>query len=181
MLLPGTPIVVDKLFLRLLSDGDMYYLSLPNGVIDDIQTDNVIVRFTSQVFGNSLTSKILGYDVSRFTVGKAIQVYHHESLDVSGGPVSHIDLFSYKYFGFIFGTVFIILLLKYYKVLSDKIQVLRDQLILEYNQISAFNLSIFASLWMRSLPILMEPPVGIAYVIDFFILILFLKVIFKQN
>lgn len=153
--------LVDRLVFRILSNGDLYYLSLPNDVIDEIQTDNVFTRFIAQIIGNSLTSNLFGYDVSRYSVGKAILLYHSPDVELQGGPVSHLDLFSYKYFGLL-GPIFIIFSMYLISGISKKIKTTNDL---------GYNLSVLIALWVRSLSIFIEPAVGYAYVIDIFIII----------
>jgi len=66
------PFVMERLFLRILGNGDKYYLGLPNNVIENIETDNILVRFASPLVGSTRLSQMLGYDVGHLNVGKQI-------------------------------------------------------------------------------------------------------------
>jgi hypothetical protein len=161
-----TNVLVQKLVARILANGDTYYGSLPNQVYSKLETDPVWVRFLSPIIGVTQTSALVGYPVENYSVGRAILLYHDPSNDVSGGPVSHYDLFSYVYFN-VFGILFILFLsfiiaqIAFYLSISKNI----------------YFLSITSALWTRCLAMLLEPTVGLAYVLDTFILISVVKVI----
>lgn len=157
--------LIDRFIFRILSNGDMYYLSLPNDVIDNIEKDNVLVRIGAQIIGNTQLSKLLGYDVSKYSVGKSILLYHNPSFELAGGPVSHLDLFSYTYLGH-FGYVFVILAAYLICCVADSITCQKN---------STFYSAIISAMWLRCLAVLIEPPVGIAYVVDIVIIMLLIN------
>jgi hypothetical protein len=157
--------VIDRFIFRILSNGDMYYLSLPNDVIDNIEKDNVLVRIGAQIIGNTQLSNILGYDVSKYSVGKSILLYHNPNFEFAGGPVSHLDLFSYIYLGH-FGYLFVILVAYLIFCVADAIT--------SHNN-SFFFSALVSATWLRCLAVLIEPPVGIAYVLDIVIIIFFIN------
>lgn len=159
--------LIDRFIFRILSNGDMYYLSLPNEVIDKIEKDNVIVRIGAQIFGNTPLSNFLGYDVSKYSVGKSILLYHNPNFELAGGPVSHIDLFSYIYLGN-FGYLFTILIA--FLIFSISNSITSDNNSMYYS-------AIISSMWLRSMAIFIEPPVGIAYVFDIIIIIFSINIL----
>lgn len=157
--------LLDRFIFRILSNGDMYYLSLPNDVIDKIDKDNVAVRIGAQVFGNTPMSKLLGYNVSNYSVGKSILLYHDPNFELAGGPVSHIDLFSYIYLGY-FGYLFTILVAYMIFSVAHSISNANN---------STFYAAILSAMWLRCLAVLIEPPVGIAYVIDILVIMMLIN------
>lgn len=164
----GAPIVVERLIFRVLGNADKYYLGLPNEVVDKIQTDNAAVRFLSPLIGVTRLSDILGYNVNDFNVGRQLLLYFDPAREVAGGPTSHFDLFSYKYFGIFFGLIWIV----FTAFLLAAIRMLARAPIP-----SIFYASLVSALWLRGLPILLEPPVGFAYIVDIFVLFFVIKVV----
>jgi hypothetical protein len=157
--------LVQKFAARILANGDSYYGSLPNNVIDNLKVDNVFIRFIAPVIGISQMSKIVGYNVENYSVGRAILLFHDPGNDVSGGPVSHFDLFAYVYFGW-FGIVFIVIMVVLVTSISNAIKKAPSNI---------FYISVLSALWVRCLPILLEPPMGFAYIFDAILLIFSIK------
>ncbi|MEJ7826553.1 MAG: hypothetical protein WKF91_00095 [Segetibacter sp.] len=154
-------IVSQRFLYRIIGNGESYYLSLPNEVIDQIQTDNLFVRFASQIIGISLLSKMMGYNVGDYSVGRALLLYYDPENDIAGGPTSRFDLFAYKYFG-IFAFVFIILIAFILSGIANALKKAPQ---------NVFYISVLSALWFRALYTLIEPPAGIAYIFDTIILI----------
>lgn len=155
--LPAGGVLTERLALRVLANADKYYLGLPNNVIDNIEIDNALVRFISPIIGTTRMSSFVGYDVGNLNVGKQILLYHDPGYEYAGGPTSHFDLFSYKYFGIAFGWLWV----TFTGFLLASIASLS-----KHCKSSVYASSLMATLWLRSLPILLEPPVGMAYALD---------------
>jgi hypothetical protein len=163
--LVGAPIVVEQFVARIVANGNQSYMSLPNDVIDEIQTDSIFIRLATSLIGSSTVSKIVGYNSSDYSVGRQILLYYDSNTDVAGGPTSHFDLFSYAYLGF--GGVFFVVFLGYTLGSVNKL--------LKTSEIkSIFYVSLITTLWIRSMAIILEPPTGLGYVFDVFIIFMLL-------
>lgn len=159
-------VVAERFMHRILSNGETYFMSLPGGIIDQVQRDNAVVRFASQILGMSLTSRIMGYNVVDYTVGRAVLLYHDPGNEISGGPTSRFDLFGYVYFGkffFVYILAIAVLLASIANALKKAPQ-------------NFFYISVMSALWLRTLQVLIEPPAGIAYFVDTFLIIFVIKV-----
>ena len=158
-------LLLDRLALRVLANADKYYWSLPNNVIDEIETDSLIIRLLSPIVGITKLSTILKYDVSEYDVGRQIVLFHFPKQEAAGGATSHLDLFVYKYFNPYFGWVWVAFtsftlafIIKMAKAGKGNI----------------YHASLVSVLWLRGLSILIEPAVGMAYIID--VLIIFIGI-----
>lgn len=171
--LQGVPILIEKFLHRILSNGNQSYMSLPYDVIDNIEKDSFLVRFISPFLGATYMSKILNYNVGDFSVGRQIMLYHAKYLDIAGGPTSHFDLFSYVYFGY-FGVFFVIFL---GFLLGSINNLLRKEIRSQDNK-SIFKCSLLSTLWVKSNAIILEPTIGIAYIVDVVIFFLFINIFF---
>lgn len=166
----AAPLVIERLFFRIIGNGDKYYLSLPNNVIEDIESDSLIIRLLSPIVGSTRLSTTMGYNVSNFSVGKQILLAHDPEHDLAGGPTSHFDLFSYIYISpkfYWLGSIlfaFIIIFFNKMKCLNIK---------------SDYAIALIATLWLRSLPIIIEPPIGIAYLVDIFVIFFSINILVK--
>jgi len=166
MYMGDTPVVVERLALRVLANADKYYMGLPNDVVDQIETDSVVVRFIAPLVGVTRLSDILGYEVNNFNVGRQILLYFDPDYSVAGGPTSHFDLFAYKYFGVYLAFVWVIITAFLLASINS----------LGRNGLSGvFYSALVATLWLRTLPILLEPPVGLAYMLDIIFLFTVIK------
>ena len=166
--------LVQKFVHRILANANCYYLGLPNELIDKIDKDSFFVRILSPVIGITNTSKLLGYNAGDFSVGRQLLLYWNPDYEISGGPVSHFDLFAYKYLGY-FGGIFFAVFVGFFL----------GQLRCLFRQCHGdIYLSCISSLmWVKGLAILIEPTIGIAYVIDVIILlsaVIFLAFIVKR-
>lgn len=160
----GVPIVVEKFIHRILANGDQSYMSLPNDVIESIDKDNILIRLLTPIIGTSQMSKIVGYEANDFSVGRQIILYYSK-MDVAGGPTSHFDLFSYVYFRL--GGVFFVMFLGYLLGSINKL------LKISYQK-SIFYIALVTTLWIRAMAVMLEPPVGLAYIFDVMIIFFFL-------
>jgi len=166
--IPGVPFVFEAISFRILANGDKYFLSLPNDVIETIKTKNIFVSLLAPTIGSSRMSNIVGYNVSFYSIGKQILLYWDPEFDTAGGPTSHYDLFAYKYFGFFGGFIWVIFT-------AFVLVGIKNITLLSLN--TKFSISVFSVLWFRSFALILEPPLGLAYIID--VLVIFgLLVIF---
>jgi hypothetical protein len=164
----GNSVLLERLLLRVLANADKYYFSLPDNVIDNLEADSVIVRFISPLLGETQMSTLLGYNVGDYGLGRQTIMYHYPSLDVAGGPTSHFDLFAYKYFGWGFGWAFVIfvsLVLSFLLLLAKP------------GKNNMFYSALVSALWLRGLALLLEPPTGLAYIFDIFVLFFLIKIL----
>lgn len=157
MFLGGGSVVLERLVFRILGNADKYYLGLPEDVVEKIDTDNILVRMASPVIGITNLSAMLGYNVGDYSVGRQILLHHNPEREVAGGPTSHFDLFFYKYLGLYFGCIGIFLM----SYVIASIAALRS-----YSRNKIFLSSVSAALWLKCLPMLLEPTVGFAYLLD---------------
>jgi hypothetical protein len=163
--LTGAPIALEQFVGRIIANGNQSYMSLPNEVIEKIQTDSIFIRLATSFIGSSTISKIIGYNSSDYSVGRQILLYYDSNTDVAGGPTSHFDLFSYAYFGL--GGVFFVAFLGY--ILGSINKVLKTS-----ETKSIFYVSLITTLWIRSMAIVLEPPTGLGYIFDVFIIFMLL-------
>lgn len=163
--MPNAPILYERLALRVLANADKYYLSLPNGVIEHLETDGAAIQFLTPLVSVTKMSEWVGHPVNDYTVGRQALLYWYPGYDVAGGPTSHFDLFSYKYLGMLPGVFFAAFIGLF---LSSVVSLSR------YGG-GPYYAAICATLWLRSLPVLLEPATGLAYVLDIFILFFVIK------
>ena len=142
-------------------------MSLPNNVIEEIETDSIFIRVVSQIIGSSVMSKILGYDVTNYSVGRQILLYYDSKTEVAGGPTSHFDLFSYVYFGY-FGVLFVVFLAY---ILGTFQRLLKFA-----NNKSIFYIALVSTLWIRAMAVILEPVMGLAYILDILIIFFLLHI-----
>ncbi len=162
-----SPILYERLALRILANADKYYLSLPNGVIDDLETDSALIQLLSPVVSVTKMSELVGHPVNDYTVGRQSLLHWYPDYEVAGGPTSHFDLFSYKYFGYGPGLLFAALIGLLLAAVAS----------LGRHQRGPFYAALCAALWLRSIPMLLEPAVGLAYMLDIFILFFCVKAV----
>lgn len=164
--MPDSSVLVERLVLRVFANADKYYFSLPNNVIERLETDSFFLQMLSPLVGVTTLSKAVGHQVNDYTVGRQTLLYWYPSFDVAGGPTSHYDLFAYKYLGYFGGLLFVIMLSFFLCSISTMSRVPG----------SDFYYALAATLWLRALPMLLEPAVGLSYVLDIFILFFVVKI-----
>lgn len=156
--------VITEAFLRLtdriMSNGDMYYLGLPNYVIEKIENNNVLIDFFAPVMSSHFISQLAGYDVYNYDIGKQILLYHYPNFDIAGGPVEHFDLFGYKHFGLIGGMFFSMLL-------GCVVVIIRNFVLLSKN--NKLMTIVTCSFYFKLLAIILKPSVLLGYIMDFFV------------
>ncbi|WP_236410420.1 hypothetical protein, partial [Pseudomonas lactis] len=111
-------------------------------------------------------SNAVGHPVNDYTVGRQSLLYWYPTFDVAGGPTSHYDLFAYKYLGYAGGLLFVMMLSFVLSSISTMSRVAG----------SDFYYALAATLWLRALPMLLEPAIGLSYILDIFILFFVIKV-----
>lgn len=168
----GDNVFLEKSVHRFIANANTSYLLLPNNLIDEIETDTLWVRILTPIAGTTNTSSFLGYNVENYSVGRQAHLKFNPETKISGGPTSHFDYFSYVYIGPINGILFVVLLgfiigstnlfIKIYKNRGDK---------------SLFESAYITTLAFRGSIILVEPTVGIAYLIDLFAYFTLLKLV----
>ncbi len=156
-----------RLIYRFIAFGDTSYLLLPNRIIDNIQKDSVGARFASPIIGNDNLSKILGYNVEDFSVGRQALLHYSPNLEVSGGPTSHFDFFFYVYFGSLIGILLSAFLGYALGMINRSVHLVRQSDKLYSNKLL---LSIVATLWSRSVLLVIEPTVALAYIFDILVI-----------
>lgn len=156
-----------RLVYRFIAFGDTSYLLLPNRIIDSVQKDSIGARFAAPIIGNDNLSKILGYEVQDFSVGRQALLHYSPNLEVSGGPTSHFDLFFYVYFGSFVGFFLISLLGYFLGRINQSVELVKSS---EYFRSNKLLLSIIATLWSRSVLLIIEPTVALAYIFDIFVI-----------
>ncbi len=163
------PVVVEMLFMRIFANGDAYYFSLPNAVIDMLQVKNAFLQLFGYIVGNGIMQNMLGYDYSANDVGRMIWKVWYPGDDVARGPTSHFDLAGYVYFGFVGGlfmTAFFGWILG--RVCKAKNIRLRSDI---------FYSSFIASFYCRALAIMLSPPIGLAYMFDSIVFLIALMIL----
>lgn len=159
----GVPYVFEAFALRILANGDKYFLSLPNNVIEKVETKPFYIRVTGSLVSSTLVSRFYGENINNYSIGKQILLYWDPSFSTAGGPTSHFDLYAYKHFSY-FALIFIFILSLWFSLLIKLRSYAKDNL---YNSI------FLAILYHRSWSILIEPPLGIGYIFDVLIIFLF--------
>lgn len=164
---PGTPIsnnniLLERFIFRIIANGDTSYLTLPNEVIEKLSTDSIFARFISHIIGTGNLSNILGYQVADFSLGRQALLYYDPENSISGGPTSQFDLFGYLYFGQVGGLLFCIFI---GMILGGINQLVRYQQKLE-DKNPPHRIAFIATLWTRSVQIILEPAIGVAYILD---------------
>ncbi len=166
--IPGAPVAIELLLLRILANGDAYYLSLTEHVIDKVIVAHPWLQLLSNTFGNSVMAKVFNIDFSNLDVGRQIWLYWYPDDPVMRGPTNHFDLAGYAYFGYLGGLIFSLVI----GYIIGKINSWK----LYCDNSSAVVVAFVAALYCRSLPLILNPSVGIAYIFDIYI-ILFISLV----
>ncbi|MCU6345520.1 hypothetical protein [Enterobacter quasiroggenkampii] len=161
--IPGAPVALELLLLRILANGDAYYLSLTEHVLDTVIVEHPWLQLLSNTFGNSVMAKLFNIDFSNLDVGRQIWLYWYPNDPVMRGPTNHFDLAGYAYFGYAGGLIFS-------AVIGYVIGVVNSWKLF-CNNSSAVVVAFVAALYCRSLPLILNPSVGIAYMVDIYIIL----------
>ena len=170
----GTNLILERFLFRIIASGDTSYLTLPNSAIEMLQTDSALVRFAAPLFGIGNMSNLMGYDVADLSVGRQALKYHDPNYDISGGPTSHIDLFAYVYFGTFGGGAFVVIIGWLLGSINRAVHVLKRRLGQSTNTLLT---AWIATIWSRSVLMIIDPPVGFAYMIDCIIILTLMALI----
>jgi hypothetical protein len=161
--LTGSGLVVERFAYRIIAIGDSSYLLLPNDVIDQIATDSAWIRFLVPFIGITTASRLFGYPVGDYSVGRQALLYYDASNEIAGGPTSHFDLFAYVYFGPVGGIGFVAALAWLLGSINRAIRITRR---FPAAQPNYFRVALLATLWTRAVLVIIEPTVALAYIVD---------------
>lgn len=161
--LTGSGLVVERFAYRIIASGDSSYLLLPNDVIDQIATDSAWIRFLVPFLGVTTASRLFGYPVGDYSVGRQALLYYDPYNEIAGGPTSHFDLFAYVYFGPLSGFGFVAALGWFLGTINRAIRITRWTPAVPHNH---FRVALLATLWTRAVLVIIEPTVALAYVVD---------------
>lgn len=167
---------VEMLISRIIANGDMYYLGLPNDILFKVSdlTSNFFELIMKPYLGNNLTSTIFSREVNsdRLNIGRAIWNYWFP-YSISGGSTDHFDLAAYSYFGFFGGTI-LVLLIGFFIGRINKLKLLNMR-----KELNFFSLSFFSIIYLKSYSLLLSPVVGIISILDVVIIYILYLIFFK--
>ncbi|MCC4816389.1 hypothetical protein BCU85_06140 [Vibrio lentus] len=151
---------------RILSNGDSYYMGLPYNVIEEVELNNVLVVFFTPLISNTIMSKLAGFDVALYDLGKQFLINLYPDMTRAGGPTDHFDLFAYKYFGVLLGGFFV-------SFLAFWLCQIRKILIESFGD--SYKSAVSVVLWISSLTILLKPGMILGDLMIFLFLFMFIK------
>lgn len=158
----GVPFVVEAIGLRVLANGDKYFLSLPNNVIDTITSYPMYIRLTGAIASSTFVSGIYGENINNYSIGKQILYHHDPNFDSAGGPTSHFDLYAYKHLGYLSIIIPVVYSIWFSFLFSLRCRVSNN-----------IYLSVFLAILIhRSWSLFIEPPLGFGYIFDVIIIYL---------
>ncbi|AHG74142.1 Polysaccharide polymerase [Mannheimia sp. USDA-ARS-USMARC-1261] len=161
------PVWFEALLLRIVANADMYYLSLPDGIIDIVQyqVSSWSNLFLRPLIGGSLTESLTGVKES-ISVGRAIWLYHYPD-SLSGGSVEHFDLDAYVHFGVLFGVLYVLAIGIYIGFINKiKMRIYRDK-----NRKNILFIMFFSYMYNKSYILLLSPTSGFSLIVDGFVVI----------
>ncbi|HBC3497178.1 hypothetical protein P3553_05090 [Vibrio parahaemolyticus] len=153
---------------RILSNGDMYYMGLPNDVYEGISVNNILVVMLAPILSYSFMSKLAGYDIGQFEIGKQLLLAHYSGNTIAGGPTDHFDFFALLYFGVIGGAIFIALL-------ALLLCFLRKMTV--YGRGDIISSALVTVFWMKSLSWLLKPGLFLGTILYFTVFLLLIRAI----
>ncbi|MBW5406912.1 O-antigen polymerase [Morganella morganii] len=159
----NAPVVVELFFMRIFANGDMYYFSLPNSVIDGLSVESPIYQLFGYIIGNGGMNKIFDYDYSGNDIGRMIWKYWYPDDTISRGPTNHFDLAGYSYFGLLGGVAMTVII----GFTIGKACKIKNSMAINLVMTS----SVIAAVYSRALVLLLSPSVGIAYLFDSFVIL----------
>jgi hypothetical protein len=163
----AAPLLLERFAFRIVSNGDMYYLGLPEPVFHALRVDHPLIQLFGPMLGGGAVSSLLNYDINNTDIGRQIVLYWDPSNALSGGPTNHFDLTAYVYFGPILGTLFVIIL----ALILAQINRLKQ------HRYSTVGCAAVAALYCRSLAILLNPATGLALISDIMVVFSLLSVL----
>jgi hypothetical protein len=153
----GTPLVIEQFSIRIISNGDMYFMGLPPAVLHSLRVEHPIAQLFGPILGGGPIPSLLGYQLGP-DIGEQIKLYWNPFTHDLGGPTDHFDLVAYVYFGPLLGVLFVMCL----ALLLAQITRLKQ------NWYSATGCSVVATLYCSSLPLLLNPSAGLLLIVDVF-------------
>ncbi|SMG60151.1 O-antigen polymerase [Cedecea sp. NFIX57] len=163
------PVVVELFFMRIFANGDAYYFSLPNSVIDSLHVSNSIYQLFGYIAGNGVMQNVFDYDYTENDVGRLIWKVWYPWDDIARGPTSHFDLAGYAYFGAVGGII-----------MTAAIGWIIGRICKAKNgrrRNDIFYSSFVSVLYCRTIVVLLSPPVGLAYIVDLIFILIFLTIL----
>lgn len=167
--MPGTPVALELFIIRIIANGDSYYLSLTERVLDSISINSPVLQFLSNTFGNSVMSNVFNADFSNGDIGRQIWLYWYPDDEVMRGPTAHFDIAGFVYFGYVGGAIFSAIIGAWLGVINKwKFSCFKAP---------ALVVAFVSAIYCRSLPLMLNPSVGFAYIVDIFFLLFVLLVV----
>ena len=164
------PLLLDLYAMRIVNNGDIYYIALPEPVFQNVVIDHPFALLFSDVFGGKLLGSIFDIDIYRsFDISHQSMGYWYGTYDGVVGPVDHFDLDAYKFFGPLGGIVFV----------SCLAFIIYSVNKLKKGHYDTAGCAAAAAIYIRTLQILLSPHVGLAYMEESFILFGVLAVVAK--
>lgn len=167
---------VEMFVSRVIANGDMYYLGLPNDILFKVedQTSNFFELIFKPYLGNNLTSQLFSHSVEgeALNIGRVIWEYWFP-YSISGGSTDHFDLAAYSYLNLYGGSVLVVCI-GFFIGRLNKIKFLNIK-----NQLNFFSLSLFSIIYIKSYLLLLSPVVGITTILDVLIIYILYFFIFK--
>lgn len=96
------PLIFEKLLVRLIASGDMYYFTLSPGVEHSISVAYGLFQIPFQILGTGFVNSIANIDLGSNEPGRQAYLYWYPNAPM-GGPTNHLDLAFYFYIGPILG------------------------------------------------------------------------------
>lgn len=165
----GAPALVERYLARIIANGDMYFLSLPEKIYEEIHIDSTLTRLAAALLGSQIVSSLVGYDVAQFEVGRLIWLYWSPDDEVMRGPTNHFDLTGYFYFGSVGGIALVIAI----SILLSQIY----RLTRKCERCDNYKAVFIAVLWCRSVPMLLHPTAGLTWFLDVIIVMILFKLL----
>jgi hypothetical protein len=151
----GAPLLVEQFSVRIISNGDVYFMGLPPPVLDSIHVDHPVEQMFGGILGGGAIASLLGYPKGN-DIGEQVKAYWYPFSFDPSGPTDHFDLTAYLYFGPVLGVLFVLCLAL---ILA---QITR----LKQYRYSTVGCAAVAALYCNSLVILLTPPAGIMLIFD---------------
>lgn len=163
----GVSLPVELLVLRIIGNGDMYYLGLPNDTyFQVVSVHNPLAQLFGPLVGDGVMKNFFDYNLADSEIGRQIWLYWYPGDTVIRGPTSHFELVAYSYFGPLLGGVFCI-------VLGVSVGWLRRTMFRSHS-LAGWKAALLSALYIRILISLLSPGLSMTYLIDlafvFFIL-----------
>ncbi|MEW9788637.1 O-antigen polymerase [Escherichia coli] len=153
------PVIFELFLMRIIANGDAYYFSLPYDTINRIVVENPFIQLFGYIGGNGFVKTVFSYNYFDNDVGRLIWKQWYPWDDIARGPTSHFDLAGYVFFGFI-GSLIMTSIIGFIIGRISKAKYKNSGCMLPFTS------SFLAVFYIKSLQLLLSPPVGIAYVVD---------------